>query len=241
MKLKILVACAVLLAAACDSRANIILTQETWSVAGEHGWTGTNDSRDAGAWASSIANSGNRLTITANGDTAVREDYIFTDSQGLAGNKNYLNFNASGSNVTSISLDFYTVSAGGNLTPNSASISVYFLANKEGSSWIWYYDIPILAGTTNYQANIGNYGSWYNTQGHWSYANFISDLADVDEVGILLSYWPNIAGQQYQIDNFTLNTLLPEPRDYAILGVALLSLLMIFRKRLPVFSRAKVE
>lgn len=218
--------------AARQAEANVILTQETWTAAGTAGWTATNSTRDGASYATNIANVGSRLRISG-GDASVNaeEDYIFVDSGPLAGNQNYLSYN--GSNVTSIAFDFYTISAGTNQIPNYGQLSVYFVSDKGGSNWIWYYTIDITAGTTSYLADLMNYSGWWNTQGaHWNQASFNTDLGDVDEIGILLTYWPNIGNQTYEIDNFTINTLIPEPRDFAIILAALLSLALVFRRRL---------
>ncbi|MFU8779968.1 MAG: PEP-CTERM sorting domain-containing protein, partial [Kiritimatiellia bacterium] len=59
---------------------------------------------------------------------------------------------------------------------------------------------------------------------------FSAALADVARIGIYITYQPNLAGQVYGIDNFGLTV--PEPETYMILGMALLSVAVVFRRRI---------
>jgi hypothetical protein len=72
---------------------------------------------------------------------------------------------------------------------------------------------------------------WYNLQGQpLTQTAFENSLAAVTELGFVLGYQPFMDDQLYRFDNVALVT--PEPGTYAALAAALVSLAVVFRKRL---------
>jgi len=143
---------------------------------------------------------------------------------------------ASGGNfglATSLRFDFL-VDAG---TGVPDALSIYF--SDIGSGATWYFDINTAALITGWNTDEGmdldRALGWYRTTGVESDLTFATALASVDEVGWLLTYDFNEGGQIYGFDNLalddeTFNT--PEPEVYAMLGFALLSLGIAFRRDL---------
>lgn len=191
--------------------------------------------------ATSVAQAGslgaNSGVIRIEADSGDLQDYVLADSSDneLAGSKDYVSMG-----VRSVTFDFY---AGADDGGNGAGVDIpadlrlYFVS---AGSVTWYYDIDPTAGWGSayfgYGANFYAYSGWY-TDDLRSQALFFTDLTDVDEIGLEITYqaWND---QIYGIDNFNLNDQpVPEPSTYAILGFTLLSLgLVLVRKRQMMFS-----
>ncbi len=203
-----------------------ILAEDTWTGAGLDDWTSLNVDRD-GPGDGTLSNPGGWLMISNTVGGGLTEDYIF-ENNNLVGN--YLNFGVSGTSVFSIVFNFFV----SNQVPDQ--VSLYFMSPQSGTDWFWYYKFTPVLGWNSLYANLDltafNSG-WRNEQvGRDTFTEFQNDLSDVDEIGILLLYHPN-ASQIYGLDNFQLSDLaIPEPGTYAMLGCALLSLAVPFRRRL---------
>lgn len=173
------------------------------------------------------------LGIAASTGGAPGDDLIFANDGTIAGNKNYTDGTGmpSGLPVTAVYFDFYTDQASG------AAVSLYFRHDIGGDDVYWYLDITDITASGWHTGKGGPLDvstGWYSPSygGGGSDAQLLLDLADVDQIGILLSYQPN-ATQNYGIDNFQLQGgRIPEPGTYSMLGFAFLSLGVTFRKRL---------
>lgn len=200
-----------------------VITQDTWTAAGSlDGWNATNVTRN-GASFGTLTNTAGFLSITGGTNTGDLEvDYIGETGGNLSGNMAY-------TNVGAIQFSFLADANGTNDLPGG--LRVYFISTS--TNIIWYYNITsVSAGWNTYSANIG-FGSWYNTDGYNSQSYFDSSLLDVDEVGILLTYQGGVDYESYGIDNFQLlDAPIPEPETYVVLGFALLSLGVTFRRKL---------
>jgi len=170
----------------------------------------------------------NAIEITADtsGDPIPRTDIIYSTDTMFTGN-----FNAYGANNTDlagVAFDFY---AGGGAP---SGLGVYLQSGYNASS-VWYYDITatITAGWDTYSVSFDD-GNWYGfTDNGWGTAasdSFSDALTDVTGLGIYVSYLPVTAGQTYGIDDIGLTV--PEPETYLVLGMALLGMAVVFRKRI---------
>jgi hypothetical protein len=112
--------------------------------------------------------------------------------------------------------------------------SVYFLGN---SGALWMLDLPTTEGLHDFEANL-LWGNWYDRSGTYGQTEFLADiLTTVTDVGYRLAYDATYSGwATFGITDITLNDeilgYIPEPRTYAMLGMALVSLGVTFRRRL---------
>lgn len=152
---------------------------------------------------------------------------VFTTDAALIGNL---------STYAGMAFDFYA-SANNNGTGAPISLQFYFQGNGE----TWFYNIGtayINDGWDTYNVAFGYgvnaYGSssWYATGGDNDAAAFSTALAGVTRIGIEITYFDNLTApnQQYGIDDFGLTV--PEPETYMALGMALLGMAFVFRKRI---------
>jgi len=203
--------------------AAIVMTQETWTVAGANGWTIT-DSLGGAAYGglSNPGGAGGALTITGGGGSFQSyEDRIGTTAGFLTGDY----ANAPFGRAEFIGFQFYAPTY-------QPTLSVYFLNGAN----TWYFDVPVTVGGWNsYKVPLDWEtgpvpGGWY---GSGAPGSFISDLGSVDEVGFILGYYNSggstPGGQVYGLDDFVLGV--PEPETYTLLGFALLSLCITFRRQ----------
>lgn len=131
-----------------------------------------------------------------------------------------------------VEFDFYA-GAGGATFDEPAELRLFFVYDAGGAGeMVWYYDVNVTgaSGWDSYWVDMEYSAGWYNMGGFNTEANFLTALTDVDQIGFMLTYQPNLAGQTYGFDNVTLSV--PEPEEYAVLAFALVSLCIVFRKRL---------
>ena len=174
------------------------------------------------------------LEITGSSTTnfSPRTDKIFTTDGPLATNTSF-----SGLGASSIWLNFYADATPGGPGPAApGALTLYFYSSSSGGV-TWYYDISsISAGWSMYSANVGTTkGSWYSSGGD-TQAEWDNALADVDEIGLLLTYQQGYGDEEYGLDDFYLddagsNFLIPEPATFMVLGFTFLSMGVTFRKR----------
>jgi len=143
--------------------------------------------------------------------------------------------------IANMNTMFYSNPGGIHDTP--ASLRLYFLHNEGGDDVIWYCSVDMSSWTSSGWYDIAQsltfgdggvgFGSWYTeTAGQNTSAGFADALTDVDEVGVFIGY-QNQAGQVYGLDDFKLlDSAIPEPGTYSMLGFAMLSLAMTFRRKL---------
>lgn len=217
------------------SRGGIIISN-AWESGGLEGWTNKAFSGGVafGDVSYQAALAGHTaLQITNAAGAGVEEDFIY-DTDDLAGNKNYTDWGGSGTNVESITFEFYANTGGALEYP--AGLSLYFLSGQGANDYLWYYTFTaasISAGWATLSADMtaGASGWWSPTRAD---GDFTTDLADVDEIGILLEYQPDYSDQVYGIDYFRLNdapiAVIPEPGTYVILAFALVSLSATLRR-----------
>jgi len=201
-----------------------------------NGWAGNIEARYTGAGAKGSmtidVNVGGKdaILVEANtgGDFGVYEDILWTASSTLAGNLDYTD---SGLDVTTIEFDFYA-SREGDGTGAPSSLEVYLQGNGGN---VWYYAIDNISdGWNHYVAPISS-SAWYGftdsteTVG-LNAGDFANTLGDVDRLGFAIAYVSNEANQDYAFDDIGLHS--PEPETYMVLAVALLSMAIVFRKRI---------
>ncbi len=191
----------------------------------------------------------NALIISGGASLVGRSDAISADDAGLS--TDFIGNYATGVGleggtigaIEGLSFDFYVDS--GPASGGPSGITLFFDTSYDVGSpggGTWFLDITGVAnGWGSYGSNIDtlslasvSYGDWYSgefsTVGDWS-----GSLALVTDIGIELDYLSSIAGQIYGVDNFTLsegNFAVPEPETYLVLGMALLSVAVVFRKRI---------
>lgn len=204
-----------------------VITEDTWTAAGSlDGWNATNSPRTVpGPGFGTLTNTAGFLSITGGTNTGGPPEVDFIGEMGgnLSGNMAY-------TNVGAIQFSFLADANGTNDLPGG--LQVYFMSTS--TNLVWYYDIPsVSAGWNTYYANMSYGSGWYNTQGYSTESYFNSSLLDVDEVGIVLQYQGGVDYESYGLDNFQLlDAPIPEPETYVVLGFALLSLGVTFRRKL---------
>lgn len=159
------------------------------------------------------------LRIEASTGAGISQDIIYADPTAdgtLVGNMDY-------SHAEYIQFDFYA-----NMAP--VQLNAYF----KGNNVIWLNEITsVTVGSwDSYSITLGyDFGEGWRRQDGTpeTSADFRTSVADVDEIGILIWYQGSTAGQDYGLDNYT---VIPEPETYLMLGFALLSLAVTFRRQL---------
>ena len=165
-------------------------------------------------------------TSAGPGVGGLEEDRIYDSAGEFDGN--WAQGGIAGANgIGAIGFDFYTDAVSGG-PPDI--LSVYLVA----SGTTWFYDITGLPGSgwAQYFAYVGSPAGWYNMVAAPS-SQFATDLTGVTEFGFLLTYQGDVGlSELYGFDNIRILEAIPEPQTYAMLGFALLSLGVTFRRRL---------
>ncbi|MFO7871955.1 MAG: hypothetical protein R6V03_11070 [Kiritimatiellia bacterium] len=218
---------AVLLLAACVYSAGAaVLIKETWEDGNAAGWaakpdTGVASYSDAPSH-ETIGGDGALRLHADNSAGGPRDDLIYTDAgspAGLAGNKDF-------SGAWRISFSLYQDAA--NNTDWPSALSLYFWSDRNaGGDYAWFYDLTVQqsSGWKYYSADVRGGGGWYSEDAG---ASYYDDLADVDEIGILLT-WRGTEDEHYGLDDYTVE--IPEPGTCATLAFAFVSLAVPFRKK----------
>jgi hypothetical protein len=158
-------------------------------------------------------------------------DLVYTTAGSMIGNYNTMG-------VLSMSLDVYSYASRA-----AGAMRLYMQA----SGFAWYYDIgTVAAGWQTINANMleltepGPFPGWYNEGGR-GITDFHADIANVQRVGFELNY-QTLNGQMYGFDNLELNNefFVPEPQTFVVLGFALLSLGVVFRRQYHTLVGVKV-
>ena len=220
---------ALLAAVAAPAQAAIMLTND-WE-SGTESWTHRTNAGSPNATltdpdVSGLGGGTDALRITGGSAGSGHESYVYNDSS-LTGD--YIN--GFSSPITSISFDFYAASN------TAAALEVYFRHDSGGASDTeWFFTISDLyTGWHTYYINFTTLDGWYNLDyGPGNQTQLLGDLVDVDEIGLLLTYQPNVSGQIYGVDNWAAHDTqyVPEPETYAMLAFAFISLAITFRRNL---------
>ena len=219
----------------CAMAGAAIITQETWTtVNNNYGWTGLDSPSHAGAPYATLTNTTGYLAIQTVGIPIIEEDFIFDVGSLGASWSNYTATPV----VRAIQFNFMMSNAVPDL------VALYF--TRTGGNGIWSYEFTPSMGWQTYGINLDwnlNYdGQWYSDTVGANRPLFDADLAQVDEIGIILLYNGAVSDQIYGLDNFQLlDEPVPEPETYAVLGFALLSLGITFRRQMGKhFSFARI-
>jgi hypothetical protein len=115
-----------------------------------------------------------------------------------------------------------------------SSLDFYFYSDTSGNEWTLSLTAPGATDTwTPYGLLMSHSTSWSLNGGPaGSSAQFAADLSDVDRIGFEVLRNASVAAQEFNVDNFSINFLIPEPETYLAIGFALLALGMAFRKKL---------
>ncbi len=172
---------------------------------------------------------GGRDAIEITGSTAdeIPRGYLFSTT---AFNGPTVNYNGSGSNVNAITFDFYA-------TGTAPSGLGFYFQSTGGSHW--FYNISSIGAADTWNTyEVGVTGS-----GWLGYANINwtgDPLVGVDaawgagiqQLGMFVFFNPTDAGQQYGLSDIGVGMTVPEPETYMALGMALLTVAFVFRKRI---------
>lgn len=237
MKKQMLGALVVSLVVAAAPGLAVPIVDEDWTAAGAEGWLAENDPTLGGVAYGSLANPGGAahagaLGITGGGPAIGPRDFINIAGAPFGTPLNYATLGGGG--VQGIHFDFYVDSA----TVPSA-LQLYFVGNGN----IWFYDLSSQLATgwntigANFNASTPGdmFGSWVQYPEFGIGDVWTTDIQTVSRIGLELSYLSSLGGQIYGVDNFTLDDqtfLVPEPETYVVLGIALLSMAFVFRKRI---------
>ena len=207
---------------------------EDWSISAVPGSPSItqSDLNDGGGSGVSLGGQ-NALQVDAStsGETQPYTALIGTGAGDLTGS--YTAFPPHSTELVGIAFDFY---AGGGGPDGDApqEMGAYFIG-ANGESWTYAFNpANITSGWGTYYANFAGGSGWLG----WGSTPFDGTalggigaaLADVTQVGVYITYLSEQAGQIYGVDNFGLTV--PEPETYMILGMALLSVAVVFRKRI---------
>lgn len=188
---------------------------------------------DDSAGVGTISGSGNAMQIDAdnlggNSGGLFNEDVFYTTAFGGTD----VNMNSYGDNntdIAGIAMRFYSDAAPG--VGDVPQVGFYFLSGTDR----WFYDLNLVQGWNTYYASFSSSSGWIGyTDGDSEnlFANdtaFNSAIMDVDAIGFYISYAAT-DGQVFGVDSYGLTV--PEPETYLILGMALLSVAMVFRKQI---------
>jgi len=162
------------------------------------------------------------------------EDRVFNTTT-LAGDWS----NIGGGQVRSIRMDFFSDTHNFGVydgtTDAPQQLSIYWLG---ASGAMWALTVVPYQNWSSLYANLDSDEAWIDLNGLFSDTDpeFGQDMSNtVAEVGIRLAYRPGYDGARFGISSFTLEDtyfVIPEPRTYAMLGMAVLSLGITFRRRI---------
>lgn len=165
------------------------------------------------------------MAIDQSGDHSMYNDVHFTTAGELTGD---LTRYANGSDMPYLQMNFYSDPAG-----EPEGLGFYF----QGNGHEWYYDIDssyVNDGWNTFRIQLsdtadpyGGYG-WYE-EDYTPGATIATDMQSVDRVGWWIAY-NTAANQTQQVGMYGISV--PEPETYLLLGMALLSVAIVFRKRI---------
>ena len=197
----------------------------------------------------SVGVNAGQYEITVSGDVGLNVQTFLTttlDGQGVAPANFVTGENVAGGGVPvlGVSFDFY-VDAGNDATSPS-ELNVYFTSSASGNDWRWRVEDYTTLSTgwnTGLGANIGDsfvdvygMGSWELVGGTANDIDWLADIKTVTSIGLELGYLVGGGAESYAFDNFALDDsevlLVPEPETYFVLAMALLSVAVVFRKRI---------
>ncbi len=229
MKTRLMSAVGVGLLIAATSGVAVPIVQDTFTSIAN--WNVEDDPTLGGAGYGTPSNVGDTLRITGGAPDTAPRDYINIAAAPFLGD-----YTAMGTGVRGIHFDFYVASA---TVPST--LQLYFVG-LGGDIWFYNLTAQLATGWNTIGANFNAsspsdmFGSWVQypeflpNDGAWA-----SDITSVSRIGLELSYLSGSGGQIYGVDNFTLDDdpfLVPEPETYVVLGIALLSMAFVFRKRI---------
>ncbi|NQT93101.1 MAG: hypothetical protein HQ559_10090 [Lentisphaerae bacterium] len=232
MRKLVMLLTAAFMATCFAAQGAILLVDDTWE-SGAEGWSAVDFATESAPAEATITDPDvvggqNALGIAATTGGAPGDDLIFVNSGSMAGSKDYAGGVGmpAGLPVTAVMFDFYSDQA-------ATTVSLYFRSDTQDAYWYYDYAITGTGWQTDYTAEFSYGGGWYSPDlGGGSAIEFATALGDVDQIGIQLTYQPNVS-QLYGIDNFELHGgQIPEPGTYSMLGFAFLSLGVTFRRRL---------
>lgn len=217
------VVASVLLAVLVSGVCNAAIYKEQWETS-DAGWQVLERDGDA-AFATAYGwNAGGEYFEIArdSADAGIFIDKIFADSSAdgtLTTDPHYL--------WQPIQFDFYA---------NAAAIGAKLFAYVKGDAdtYGWANELTTIssAGWNPYSIGLSyNAGAGWN---RWDgepmlFSDWANAVANIDEVGILIWYASGSPGQVFGLDNFT---IIPEPETWLMLGFALLSVAITFRRQI---------
>jgi hypothetical protein len=207
-----------------------IYTPETWNTPGDlNGWTYAVGTPPNGG-ASSVnvvdpigGHSAVRIAFAAQGFAAPEDEKVYavegSSSDRFAGNENYALRNDYG-----IRFNFYA----DDYTTPSDTLSAFFYSGTSGRTWQYAFNGPATIDTWyNYVAPMSYNANWFSVGA--GEAEFNTDLADVDQLGIWVMRSSDLGAQSYGLDDF--EVFVPEPETWAILAFTLLTLGITLRRK----------
>lgn len=142
----------------------------------------------------------------------------------FAGNEDYY---LPGEGRYDVSFDFYA----NDYVPSQ--LEIYFSSDTTGREWRRVIDTSSLSlnSWTTYTIAMTYDTGWTAGPG-LGWGDFVADLQDVDTIGIWVYRNTSLDAQAFGLDNWEVNFVIPEPETYAAIAVALLSLALVYRKKL---------
>jgi len=114
-------------------------------------------------------------------------------------------------------------------------LGLYFYSSTSGRTWQYSLTTPGSLGLSSYRilmdsALVDDFSGWHLAAPGALASDFLSDLQDVDWIGVYISRYVSTGEGNYQLDDFTLT--IPEPETILVLLAAIIPMAITFRGQL---------
>ena len=205
----------------------VIGTTETWDSGtfADSGWVHQPGSPPSGgAQSVETASIGGEQAVQimfgdqGEGPYSFEDEKLYTTGAGFTGDYSYTNIQ--------VNFRFY---AEDYTTPNN-TLAFFFYSSTGNRAWKLSLSGPALTNTWyDYAVPMLWAGGW--TSPGAGQAEFLTDIADVDQIGIWVYRSADLPVQRYGLDTFSLGVYVPEPSTYVMLVFTFLTLALTLRRR----------
>jgi len=228
---------------ATEDGLNTVYSDWTLAGAGLGGSPATSALAGDNGAGTTVGGQPNNMQITAStgGDAQPRTEILYTADGAMTGNYNLFGPD-SDQVVGTISFDFYAgADDGGNAEGINAPLELgAYFQTMDGTVWLYAFDPTGISGWDTYTATFGSGSGWVgwgdDTFSTAATTTFTDAFADVTRIGIYVTYQADADDQVFGLGDVNLSVsvsvVVPEPETYMILGMALLSVGVVFRRRI---------
>lgn len=212
------VAVLVVLSCPCAMAGPVINDPVTWGPgSGLSGWT---NAVTIGSEEATLSNPGTYLNIGFGqqvGEPQFEQDTVYTVDPDETGN------------FTGVNLRFSMYAE--DILPLSSVVYMHS-ANTPGGYWQYEFANTGVGAWVQHEIGFVYSGDWVWSAGAGSEVQFWSDLAQVDWIGVNIARNLDTMAQDYRLDDWEYYYSVPEPGAVYVLVSSLLSMGLVFRKRL---------